>query len=74
MSNAGIKISGKTILTEEYKRRVIRRALAFLKDGYSKLKVEKLIKHDMNNVEVWAAEYGVAWPEKHKRKRKESLT
>lgn len=71
MRNPGIQLGTGTTLTEDYKRRVIKRALAILRDGYSKRQAEKIIKHDMNYVEAWAGEYQIAWPEKHKRKIKE---
>jgi hypothetical protein len=70
MRTPGITPGTGTALTEDYKRRVIKRALAILRDGYSKRQAEKIIKHDMEFVEVWAAEYQIAWPEKHKRKIK----
>ena len=68
MRNPGINLGTGTALTEDYKRRVIKRALAILRDGYSKRQAEKIIKHDMNLVEVWAGDFQIAWPEKHKRK------
>jgi hypothetical protein len=73
MRESGINPGANSGLTDEYKRKVVRRSIQIMEAGYSKTKAERIVRHDMNRVERWADALEIPWPKPRKKKEGESL-